>query len=78
MWHSPCRSDPTKARPHRCSWWHAELVSSYRRARHDQEQRAEAASHGYDTELAAYYRDQEAPVTFRRWLQDWAPAGDLA
>lgn len=75
MWVSPCRSDPAKGgRRHHCSWWHAALVESYRLARVAQDQRAEAYSSGYATELAAFYRDLEPPVTFRAWLQAWAPA----
>jgi len=60
-WTSPCRRHP-------CSWWHAELVSSYRAARAAQDARAEAWSAGYATELAAFYREVEAPLTFRDWL----------
>lgn len=65
---SPCRRGPA-ARPHHCSWAHANLVESYRAARAAQDQRAEEWSAGYATELAAFYRDQEPPVTFRAWLE---------
>lgn len=64
---SPCRSAST-GRRHACSWAHATLVESYRAARAAQDARAEAWSSGYATELAAFYRDVEAPVTFRTWL----------
>jgi hypothetical protein len=43
-------------------------VEGYRAARWDQEQRAEAWAIGYATELAAFYRDVERPVTFKDWL----------
>lgn len=73
MWGSPCRAS-TGPRRHRCSWWHAELVTGYRLARAAQDARAEAYSHGHATELAAFYRDVETPVTFRAWLE--ASAGE--
>lgn len=65
---SPCRRGPAH-HPHHCSWAHASLVESYRAARHAQELRAEAWSAGHATELAEFYRTQEPPVTFRRWLE---------
>lgn len=68
-WVSPCRSDPAKgARRHRCSWWHAHIVSTYQAARAAQEDRAEEWAIGYTTELAAFYAELEAPITFRDWL----------
>lgn len=73
-WVSPCRASKGPRR-HRCSWWHSELVTSYRCARQAQDERAEAWSIGYATELAAFYRDVEPPVTFRQWLQGWAGQG---
>lgn len=69
MWSSPCRSDPAKGpRAHRCSWWHAQVVEGYRLARAAQDARAEDWSRGWATDLAAFYRDVERPVTFRAWL----------
>lgn len=65
---TPCRRGPA-GHPHHCSWAHASLVESYRAAREAQEARAEAWSHGYRTELAAFYRDAERRVTFREWLE---------
>lgn len=58
---SPCRKHP-------CSWWHAELVDGYRSAVRAQEQRAEAATAGYRTELSDYYATVEPRLTFRYWL----------
>jgi hypothetical protein len=64
-----CQRRVIGPRRHRCSWQHRELVESYRTARRAQEARAEEWSAGYATELAAFYRDQERPLTFREWLQ---------
>lgn len=58
---SPCRRHP-------CSWWHANLVDSYRAAVADQQARAEAATHGYATELDHYWTHTEQRLTFRQWL----------
>lgn len=58
----------TGSRRHRCSRWHAELVDGYWLARDSQLQRAEAATLGYRSELADYWRDVERPLTFRDWL----------
>lgn len=69
-WASPCRRRAT-GRRHHCSWWHAQLVSSYQEARHAQLARAEAWASGYATELDAYWREVEAPLTFGQWLL-WA------
>jgi hypothetical protein len=44
-------------------------VEGYRAAVAAQEARAEAATLGYPTELAAYWREVEPRLTFRRWLQ---------
>jgi hypothetical protein len=72
---SPCRIDKAKGnRRHPCSRWHAELVEGFRLERHAQQLRAEAATHGHDTELAAYFGDDgngspvERRLTFREWL----------
>lgn len=63
-----CRLRELGPRRHRCSTWHHDLVEGYRLAREVQLQRAEAATHGYATELVEYWRDVEAPLTFRDWL----------
>ena len=77
---SPCRRDPRKgSRGHHCSRQHAELVQSYRDARDAQEQRADAASQGYASELAGFYGDPgqsradrtETKITFGAWLTSW-------
>lgn len=72
---SPCRIDHDKGPlRHRCSTEHAELVREFRLAQHVQQQRAEKATHGYPTELAAYFGDDgtgdavEKRLTFRDWL----------
>lgn len=76
--YSTCRRRSTGARRHHCSDWHSALVESYQLARLDQLARAEAATAGYASELAAYWRDVEAPLLFRDWLtwhrHDAAPA----
>ena len=65
---SPCRSDPAKgSRRHRCSLWHAGLVDGYRATRAAAEAAAEAATGGYDTELADY-RTRLPAITFRDYL----------
>lgn len=63
-----CRLRVAGPRRHRCSTWHRELVEGYRLAREVQLLRAEAATHGYATELAEYWRDVEPALTFREWL----------
>jgi hypothetical protein len=73
-----CRRRATGPRRHHCSEAHADLVESYRLARLAQEARAEAWSAGYATELAAFYRDVERPVTFRDWLTARFPAAATA
>jgi len=73
--HSPCRIDKDKGnRRHRCSPHHADLVESYRLAVEAQNLRAEAATHGYGTELAAYFdpiEGIEQRYTFRHWLESY-------
>ena len=72
---SPCRIDRDKGnRRHRCSTAHAELVRDFRREQRAQQQRAEAVTHGYPRELAAYFGDDgahdavEKRLTFKDWL----------
>lgn len=72
---SPCRIDQTKGgRRHHCSAEHASLVEGFRLEQHAQWLRAETASLGYDTELAAYFGDDgagravERRLNFRDWL----------
>lgn len=55
-------------RPHNCSWYHAELVESYRLAVEAQNLRAEDASIGYQTELYEYFTITERRITFKDWL----------
>lgn len=58
-------------RRHRCSWQHAEQVEGYRLAVEAQLARAEAATHGYGTELAHYFHPIEGVerrLTFKTWL----------
>lgn len=65
----PCKVDQAKGvRQHRCSREHAELVEGYRSWREAAEQAAEAASAGYATELADYWRTAGGAPTFRRYL----------
>lgn len=73
---SPCAIDAAKGvRRHRCSVSHAELVEGYRLALADQDARAEAATNGYETELARYFGTDgagdgvEVRLTFRAWLE---------
>lgn len=72
---SPCRIDKGKgARRHRCSPHHADLVESFRLAQEAQNARAEAATSGYATELAAYFdpiEGIEQRYTFRHWLESY-------
>lgn len=63
---SPCRRHP-------CSWWHAELVTSYRSARAAWEEQEEAVSAGYATERAEF-RASSPPPTFGQWLRDYREA----
>ena len=72
---SPCAIDQEKGnRRHACSMSHADLVEGFRLEQHAQQLRAEAATGGYETELAAYFGDDgtgdavEQRLTFRDWL----------
>lgn len=72
---SPCRIDQGKGKKrHHCSTGHAELVRAFRDEQHAQQLRAEAATHGYAPELAAYFGDDgtgdavEKRLTFKDWL----------
>lgn len=72
---SPCAIDQAKgARRHPCSRAHADLVDGFRREQHAQQLRAEALTHGYARELAAYFGDDgtgdrvEKRITFKDWL----------
>jgi hypothetical protein len=74
-WRSPCRIDKDKGPGrHHCSTGHADLVRGFRLEQHAQQQRAEAATHGYPTELAAYFGDDgtgdavERRLNFKDWL----------
>ena len=62
-----CRRRSSGPRRHHCSWWHSDLVESYRLAREAWEAQADAAAIGYATELAEY-RLAHPPPTFRQWL----------
>jgi hypothetical protein len=73
-----CRRRATGGRRHHCSEYHADLVESYRLARYAQDERAEAWAIGYATELGAFYRDVERPVTFKAWLTGGFAAGASA
>lgn len=64
---SPCRSGEGPRR-HYCSTEHASLVEGYQLAVYDQEARAEAATGGYERELAEYYATVEPRLTFKNWL----------
>ena len=69
---SPCRINRSgTGRRHACSVFHADLVESYRLAVAAQEERAEAATNGYATELHDYFdplNGVERRHTFREWL----------
>jgi hypothetical protein len=72
---SPCRIDSEKKNHrHPCSWQHADLVEGFRLEQHAQQLRAEAATGGYKTELAAYFGEDgtgnavERRLTFKEWL----------
>lgn len=62
----PCRRGPGPRR-HHCSWWHADLVESYRTARRAWEAEEEAVTMGYPAERAEF-RASVPPPTFRAWL----------
>lgn len=47
---------------------HRQLVENYRDARDAWEAQAEAATHGYATELREYAQDNPGP-TFKAWLE---------
>jgi hypothetical protein len=72
---SPCRIDRDKGvRRHRCSPHHADLVEGFRLAVEAQNARAEAATSGYDTELAQYFDPHdgtERRLTLRDWLESY-------
>lgn len=73
-----CRIDASKGlRQHRCSVAHRELVDGYRAVVRHEEQQAEAATHGYDTELADYWRDHPR-TTFRDYLTSRRHTADAA
>lgn len=66
-----CRRRVAGPRRHRCSRWHRDVVEGYRLAVAAQDARAEAATLGYATELAAYFHPHdgvERRLTFREWL----------
>lgn len=66
---SPCRIDAAKGpRRHHCSPWHAELVTSYRDARHADELRMDEVAMGYPREETEYRRDVGL-VDFGQWLR---------
>jgi hypothetical protein len=74
-WRSPCRIDEAKGlRRHHCSTAHADLVRGFHLEQHAQHLRAEAATNGHATELAAYFGDDgtgdavERRITFKDWL----------
>lgn len=54
---------------------HRERIEDYYRARDDQEARAEAATHGYETEIKAYFDAHdgvEQRVVLKNWLIETA------
>jgi hypothetical protein len=60
---SPCRIDQEKGRgQHPCSTAHRDLVLGYRAWKRDEEQAAEEATLGYETELADYWSTREKPT----------------
>lgn len=60
---SPCRVDRGKGlAQHRCSHAHATLVDGYRAWVRNEEAAAEAATHGYETELAEYWATHTRPT----------------
>lgn len=69
---STCRADSGKGlRQHRCSVAHRAMVDGYRSWAHAAEQAAEAATGGYETELAEYWATHTRP-TFKAYLQGLA------
>lgn len=67
-----CRRGPGP-RVHHCSWWHEDLVESYRTARAAWEAQEEAVALGYGTERAEFAA-ATTPPTFRAWLAGYRPA----
>lgn len=69
-WSSPCRRK-TDGRRHHCSWWHAELVTSYRAARdaqEDERHRWEAGTANSPGRADEDFYAHHKRVTFRDWL----------
>lgn len=65
---SSCRHDASKGvHQHRCSRSHAEMVDGYRAIREAEEAAAEAATSGYETELASYWAEHPR-TTFKDYL----------
>jgi hypothetical protein len=58
---------PTKGPWHQCSWYHYEMVNSYRAYRESMVQRREKVTGGYPTEM----REYGPIVTFKTWLQHY-------
>lgn len=72
-----CRVDRSKGvHQHRCSRAHAETVDGYRSWVAHEEATAEAATHGYPTELADYWRDRGGRPNFRTYLLDMRSTSD--
>lgn len=65
-----CRERVKGPRRHRCSWWHRDVVESYRLARQVWEEEEERVAIGYATERAEFRRDSPPP-TFRQWLEQY-------
>lgn len=66
---SPCRIDPGKGlAQHRCSRHHAELVEGFRSWAEAELSAAEAASHGYGTELDEWWQARGGRPRFRDYL----------
>jgi hypothetical protein len=75
---SGCRIDAGKGlRQHRCSVAHRAVVDGYRAWRETEELMAEAATHGYATELAEYWSTHGRP-TFGAYLRGLARTGDMS
>ena len=68
---SPCRIDQAKGkRRHHCSDGHAAFVDGFREAQRLQNERAEEATLGYETELKLYF-DPHDGTERRLTLRDW-------
>lgn len=66
---TPCRADSSKGlAQHRCSRAHRDAVQGYHAWRDSEYAAAEAATHGYETELAEYWSAHPRP-TFKAYLQ---------